>query len=165
MFLLLQKSDRKLTEFFRYLRIVITKIWMYLKWIIYIKSYYLRIPRNNFLLIGMSFNHEEMPTWNASIWVRGPCIVGKISSIFVVFLENMNFKSPLFSIFRWPLLPFGQNRKIPSGTGMAIFTWHSSTIWIRVTNPGQCGLPCCMFLPSTVGRRRVCLLSVPFNIL
>ena len=79
--------------------------------------------------------------------------------------ENMNFKSPLFSIFRWPLLPFGQNRKIPSGTGMAIFTWHSSKIWIRVTNPGQCGLPCCMFLPPTVGWCRVCLLSVPFNIL
>ena len=26
-----------------------------------------------FVLIGMSFNHEKMSFWNASIWVRGPC--------------------------------------------------------------------------------------------
>ena len=44
LFLLLQKSERKLTEFFRYLRIVITKLWIYLNWMFYIKFPYLRIP-------------------------------------------------------------------------------------------------------------------------
>ena len=48
LFLLLQKSGRKLTEFFRYLRIVITKIWIYINWMFYSKSPYLRIPKTIF---------------------------------------------------------------------------------------------------------------------
>ena len=30
--------------------------------------------KNDYLLVRMSFNHEKMFVWNASIWVRGPCI-------------------------------------------------------------------------------------------
>ena len=48
LFLLLQESDGKLTEFFRYLRIVITKIWIYINWMFYSKSPYLRIPKTIF---------------------------------------------------------------------------------------------------------------------
>ena len=64
-----QKSDGKLTEFCRCLWIVITKIWIYINWMFYIKS---QESKSNFLLIGMSFNHEKISVWNASIWIRGP---------------------------------------------------------------------------------------------
>ena len=33
-----------------------------------------QVSKNNFLLVRMSFNHDKMFVWNASIWVRGPCI-------------------------------------------------------------------------------------------
>ena len=45
LFILLQKSDRKLAEIFRYVRIVTWRIWIYTNWIFYIKSRYLRISK------------------------------------------------------------------------------------------------------------------------
>ena len=32
-------------------------------------------PKNHWLWITVSLNHEQMFVWNASIWVGGPCIV------------------------------------------------------------------------------------------
>ena len=45
LFLLLWKSERKLADLFRYIRIVIRILWIYLHWTFYIKSSYLRIPK------------------------------------------------------------------------------------------------------------------------
>ena len=40
-----EKSVRQLTGFFRYVEIVITKLYVYLNWMFYIKSPYLRISK------------------------------------------------------------------------------------------------------------------------
>ena len=68
-----EKSVRQLTGFFRYVEIVIMKLYVYLNWMLYIKSPYLRISKISFFFIIMSSKHEEMFVWNVSIWVDGPC--------------------------------------------------------------------------------------------
>ena len=62
LFLLLQESDGKLTEFFRYLRIVITKIWIYINWMFYSKSPYLRIPKTIFFWLECHLIMKKCPS-------------------------------------------------------------------------------------------------------
>ena len=45
--------------------------------------------KNNFILFRMSFNHEEMFVWNASIWVHGPC--WKEVTFWFCYGKNVNF--------------------------------------------------------------------------
>ena len=68
-----KKSVRQLTGFFRYVEIVITKLYVHLNWMFYIKSPYLRISKISSFFIIMSSSHEKIFVWNASIWVGGPC--------------------------------------------------------------------------------------------
>ena len=75
LFSLLQKSERKFTEFFRLskdydhqnIKIVIF-------YILY-QTFLSQDSKNNLFFIGMSFEHENMFIWNASILVCGPCIL------------------------------------------------------------------------------------------
>jgi hypothetical protein len=62
LFLLLQKSDGKLTEFFRYLRIVITKIWICINRMFYAKSPYLRIPKTIFFWLECHLIMKKCPS-------------------------------------------------------------------------------------------------------
>jgi hypothetical protein len=63
LFLLLQKSDGKITEFFRYLRIVITKIWIYIiNLMFYIKFPYLRIPKTIFFWLECHLIMKKCPS-------------------------------------------------------------------------------------------------------
>ena len=61
--LLLQKSEGKITEFFRYLRIVITKIWIYINWMFFfIKFPYLRISKTFFLWLECHLIMKKCPS-------------------------------------------------------------------------------------------------------
>ena len=68
-----EKSVRQLAGFFRYVEIVIMKLYAYLNWMFYIKSLYLSISKISSFFIIMSSSHEKIFVWNASIWVGGPC--------------------------------------------------------------------------------------------
>ena len=71
----------------------------------------------------------------------------------------------LYVPFRWKIFSSGQNRKIPTGSDMVIFTRHQHKRPIRPPDLSQCGLSSSLFLPSTIGRYWLCLFCLPVDFL
>ena len=78
LFLLLQKPDGKLTEFFRHLRIVITKIWIYINWMFYIKFPYLRIPKTFFFWLECHLIMKKCPSEMHQFEKADPVVHGMV---------------------------------------------------------------------------------------
>ena len=94
LFLLLQKPDGKLTEFFRYLRIVITKIWIYINWMFYIKFPYLRIPKTFFFWLECHFIMKKCPSEMHQFESADPVdVVKSFNYIFVYLIWCLVFLS------------------------------------------------------------------------
>ena len=57
-------------------------------------------PKNHWLWITVSLNHEKMFVWNASIWVDGPCrlfLEGVISVSDWLFNDSLHFQTKTYA--------------------------------------------------------------------